>query len=291
MINKKLEELISTNKEIFNKELKKVIKPTFTGLENPKKYKEIIKILNQKSKRSALPRQARLVAAAAEHLKKNKSLIISAEMGSGKTDMAIKISMTKEMKVPVYFIACPPHLVKTWQEELVINYKDSTAYKAVVIKRWEDLIPYTKRQLWNDGVKYYFIVARESLKLSYPKVPAVNVKRKWITEEKEIEEELFNIKKLIKVACCPDCGSIVHEGDEDFINLKNVPLKCNGEKTIINENEEEEIKVCNSVLRVVDKTVSPKMRTRESIADFVFKNFKKGSYNVILDEAHECATC
>jgi hypothetical protein len=37
----------------------------------------------------------------------------------------------------------------------------------------------------------------------------------------------------------------------------------------------------------VDKTASKTLRTREAVADFIFKNFTKGSYNVILDEMHE----
>lgn len=186
------------------------------------------------------------------------------------TTMAVQISMSQKL-CPVYFIACPPHLVKTWQEELEINYKNKKAYKAIVVKRFEDLVPYTKRDLWNDGIKYYFIVARETLKLSYPKIPAVITKRKYITTEKELDGQSLLIKQLIKVAKCPDCNATLKEGTENHIDTSVIPLKCE----------------CGCVLRQPDRSVSQNMGTREAIADYVFKNFTKGSYNVILDEAHE----
>ena len=272
LMTTKLEELISGNKDIFYNELKTVINPVFTGLDEPEKYKKILSNIISQADRDSLLRQARLVCAATEYIenKKNKALIISAEMGTGKTDIAIKISMSQKL-CPVYFIACPPHLVQTWKEELVVNYKNPNAYKAIVIKRWEDLVPYTKRNLWDDGVKYYFIVARESLKLSYPKKVAVNIKRRYITTEKELDGQTLMLKQLVKVAKCPDCDATLEEGNENFIDIESIPLKCE----------------CGCILRQVDRSVSRRLMTREAIADYVFKNFTKGSYNVILDEIHE----
>ncbi|MEA2100113.1 MAG: SNF2-related protein [Campylobacterota bacterium] len=276
MLELKLEELISENREIFQDELKKVVKPSFDGLDNQEKYRDILSNTIEQSKRSSLLKQAEVVSAATEYLesKKNKSLILSAEMGSGKTDIAIKISLSKKL-CPVYMVVCPPHLVATWMEELETNYRDSSAYKVIRVKRWEDIAPYAKRNLWADGVKYYFIITRENLKLSYPKVPAVNITRKYITQEKELDEQQVMLRSIVKIAKCPDCGSVLEEGSEDFIDLSKLPRKCD----------------CGSVLRMPDSSKSKNLRSREAIADFIFKNFTKGSYNVILDEVHECTTC
>ena len=81
-----LETLISDNKEIFFSELKQVIKPNFTGLDNPEKYSDIIFNITSKGGRDSFPRQARLVAAATQYItaKNNKSLLVSSEMGTGK---------------------------------------------------------------------------------------------------------------------------------------------------------------------------------------------------------------
>ena len=272
MIKNKLDDLILDNKDIFRKELKKVIKPKFDGLEKPEKYKNILLNTIKQSKRPNLLRQAQLVSAATEYLesKKNKSLIISAEMGTGKTQIGINISLSNRLK-PVWMIICPPHLVDTWIDELAKNYRNPQEYKAIVIKRYDDIAKYSKRNLWNDGIKYYFIITRERLKLSYPKDVAVNIARKYITVDKILDGETVMVNKLVKVAKCPDCGITLVEGTQDSINLKEVPLKCE----------------CGAVLRQPSKECSPKMRTRESVADFIFKNFTKGSYNVILDEMHE----
>ena len=292
MITKGLDSLISDNREIFYKELQEVIKPSFNGLDNPQKYRSILVNTIEQSKRSSLLRQAQLVSAATEYLesKKNKSLIISAEMGSGKTDLAIKISMSQKL-IPVYMIVCPPHLVQTWVEELEVNYRNPKAYKVIRVKRWEDIAPYAKRNLWNDGVKYYFIITRENLKLSYPKDVAVNIRKKQTEIEKTDEDgQTHMFKNLTDVACCPSCGNTIVEASEfNFIDYKKIPMKCDSEINTYRKDEEGEFiyKKCGQVLRQPSKECSQKMRTRESVADYIFKNFTKGSYNVILDEMHE----
>src|SRR5574344_1592366 len=161
-----LEELISQNKDIFYNELKEVIKPSF-DLDNPNKYYETINNILIKADRKSFPRQARLVAAATNFIEKkgNKSLLISSEMGTGKTDMGLKISMSNKFNVNV--ILCPPHLVDKWEDEIKINYIDQKSFKVIKPKRWEDLVPYTNRDMKKDGVKYYFIISRENAKLSY----------------------------------------------------------------------------------------------------------------------------
>lgn len=272
IINQKLSDLITDNSGLLKSELAKVIKPQFKGLSDPKKYEHILKNTINQSKRPNLLRQAQLISAATEYLesKKNKSLLISAEMGTGKTQMAVNISLSNKL-IPVWMIVCPPHLVDTWTEELAKNYRNPKAYKVIRVKRWEDIAPYAKRNLWNDGIKYYFIITRENLKLSYPKDVAVNIRRKYITIEKQLDEQTVMFKQLIKVAKCPDCDATILEGDENSFDLDLIPMKCE----------------CGSVLRQPSKHCSQKLRTREAVADFIFKKFTRGSYNVILDEIHE----
>ncbi len=273
MRTRKLETLITNNKDTFYSELKNVIKPNFTGLDNPNKYNKIISDNLALANRDSFARQARLVCAATEYItsKKNKSLIISAEMGTGKTDLSIKISMDQKFKVN--FIMCPPHLVDKWAEEIVINYKDPESYKIVKVKRWTDLVKYTKRDLREDGIKYYFIVSRESAKLGYPKQVAINKRKKYITVEQNLDGQTFMSKKLIDVATCPDCDKALLEANESgYLDLEKIPHKCD----------------CGCVLRMVDKTKSPKLQSRVSIAEYIKRNWTKGAIDlVIADEVHE----
>lgn len=272
MTTQKLEELISENKDIFYKELKEVIKPTF-DLDNPEKYESIINNILTKAERKSFPRQARLVAAATEFIEKqgNKSLLISSEMGTGKTDMGLKISMSNKFKVNV--ILCPPHLVDKWEDEIKINYADKNSFRVVKPKRWEDLAPYTDKNLKNDGVKYYFIISRENAKLGYPKQVSILEGYKYITKEKVLDGQEILFKEKVKVAKCPSCFAVLEEGmSEDFVNLSAIPYKCE----------------CGSVLRSVDKTASKNLQTRMSIAEYVKRQWKKGSIDLlIVDEIHE----
>jgi len=70
MYIEKLESLISQNKDIFYKELKEVIKPSFDGLDNPSKYTNIVHNMLKKANRKSFARQARLVSAATEYITK-----------------------------------------------------------------------------------------------------------------------------------------------------------------------------------------------------------------------------
>lgn len=272
MYIEKLESLISQNKDIFYKELKEVIKPSFDGLDNPSKYTNIVHNMLKKANRKSFARQARLVSAATEYItkKNNKSLLISSEMGTGKTDMGLKLSMADKFKVN--FILCPPHLVDKWEDEIKVNYVDHKSFKVIKVNRWEDLIPYTKRDMRKDGIKYYFIVSRETAKLGYPKQPAIKISFKQIIKEKMLDGESLMVKQLVKVARCPDCYSVLEEGNSEFIDTSTIPYKCE----------------CGAVLRSVDRTVSPNMQTRISIAEYVKRTWTKGAIDLlIVDEIHE----
>ncbi len=272
MKTQKLETLISQNKEIFYEELKQVIKPSF-DLDNPSKYDDIISNILVKADRKSFPRQARLVAAATDFIEKkgNKSLLISSEMGTGKTDMGLKISMSN--KFNINFILCPPHLVDKWEDEIALNFKDKKSFKVIKPKRWEDLVPYTNRDMRKDKIKYYFIVSRENAKLGYPKEVSVLTGYKNITVESSLDGQDVSFKRTIKVAKCPDCFKELEEGiSEDFVSLAKIPYKCE----------------CGCVLRSVDRTVSPKMQTRISIAEYIKKQWTKGTIDLlIVDEVHE----
>ena len=299
----KLEDLISNNNEIFNKELKEVIQPSFTGLDNPEKYKPYIDAMTSCG-RMSFPRQARLVAAATEYIsnKKNKALILSSEMGTGKTDMGIKIAYSiganvsigtsKKVGTNVNFIMCPPHLVDKWEDEIKINFKNPKDYKIIKVTRWTDLVSYTKRDMRKDGIKYYFIVSRESAKLGYPKQVAVNFKYKTITKEHQLDGQTVMLQEKVKCACCPDCGNVIVE-EYNEIDSK-IPYKCDGYKfvdnKVYNDENKDDIKTvkCGAILRQVDKRASPKLQSRISIAEYIKRTWTKGAIELlIVDEMHE----
>lgn len=199
-----LADLIMQNKEVFFDELNDVINPTFKGLINPMSYDEMLDVLIEKINRPLFPRQARLVSAGAEHLCYSKSLLVSSEMGTGKTAMALGIALDDKFKVN--FIQCPPHLVSKWADEINTMYRD-VDHKIVIVTRWTDLVPYTKRNLKKEGKKYFFIVSRETSKLSYPKRNSYIQRFKIIETEATLDGVPMLVKQRIATACCPKCGS------------------------------------------------------------------------------------
>ena len=275
-----LGELITSNKNVFFRELKEVINPTFKGLESPEKYNVTIDSLINNVTRPLFPRQARLVAGAIEHLRTEKSLLVSSEMGTGKTAMALGIALDKAYKVN--FIMCPPHLVSKWADEIRTMYRN-VEYKIIIVTRWSDLALYTKRNLKKEGCKYFFIVSRETSKLSYPKQEAFVKRSKYIYKEATPDGQTFLVKEKIKIACCPKCGFELSEGSQ--YTEPSVPYKC---PNVFKDAEDKEIGTCGEVLRQVDKTASTNLQTRLSVAEYVKRQWKKGSIDLLIaDEVHE----
>jgi len=259
----KLDKLIANNSNVIKNKLNEVIKPTFSGLENPSKYKYVLDDIFQYGGRKPLLRQARLVASATEHLKKNKSLFISAEMGTGKTDMSVKISQSRIFKSNVFFIVCPTHLVTSWQEEIKLNFSNKNNYEIIVINKSQELIPYKNKDFSKENKIIYFILTKDKFKLSYPRKEVYQKKKKMFFDKDK--------KSIIEdIKLCPECGTQL----ESIYSSKNgfkVPKKCK----------------CGNILREPDRNCSDNMRYRESISDYIFKNYPKGSYNLIIDEVHE----
>lgn len=264
-----LETLMRENSNVFHSKLNEVIKPRF-DLNNIKSYSKIVeRIVGSKRKSFAMQAQKIAVIASELNRKNQKSIILSAEMGSGKSDMASKIAVSIASKKKVIFIMCPPHLVSKWEDELRLSETKDDKFKIIQVTRWEDLAPYSKRDLRKDGVRYFFIVSREAAKLGYPKVEVFNLKKKQIVRE---NVHTGNMEKAILFSVlCPDCATEIGEAEEE--HLAKSPRAC---------------PECNSILRAPDRNVSEKMRTRIPVAEYVKRHWTKGAIELlIVDEIHE----
>lgn len=254
----KFKDLIKQRAKSLNSAIDNVVKPSFDGLNHPENYKEDT-LAMLKLKRQPFPRQARLVVASIKHLEKNNSLIISAEMGTGKTISGITIaylSYLKKRKPMKTFIMCPTHLVSKWAEEiektLGKGIEAVIPYEICIVKRFTDLKGYKNQILQNK--LYFFIMSKESAKLSYPRREAF-AKKSTITVEEN------GIKYNETILKCPDCFATIE---------KNTTRKC---------------PECGCIMRQVDhKKPSSK---RISIAEYI-RQFPKGWIDLLLlDEIHE----
>lgn len=266
-------DLVKNKANVLSGAISRIVQPKFQGLNNPMDYVPQMKALVN-LKRAPFPRQARLIAASSEHLKNNDNLIISAEMGTGKTISGISIAYLITLacqgfkKNPIKpfktFIMCPSHLVSKWAAEIEVTLgkKDKAVipYQIVIVKRWNDLAGYHLRALENKT--YFFILSKETAKLSYPKRAAFTIRKAIVVDER-------GNKSLSYQFCCPDCGQ-VHDEARHSKWEPSIPGICD----------------CGSVLRQVDK--SKPSNTRLSVAEYIKKQFPKGWIDLLfLDELHE----
>ena len=86
------QEFLMENKDSIRKQLNTIIDQTFKGVEKPLDYKSDIDTLLE-LKRKPFPTQAQLITAGVTHLRDKNSLIISSEMGTGKTLMGIALKL------------------------------------------------------------------------------------------------------------------------------------------------------------------------------------------------------
>jgi len=266
-------DLVKNKANVLSGAISRIVQPKFQGLNNPMDYVPQMKALVN-LKRAPFPRQARLIAASSEHLKNNDNLIISAEMGTGKTISGISIAYLITLacqgfkKNPIKpfktFIMCPSHLVSKWAAEIEVTLgkKDKAVipYQIVIVKRWDDLAGYHLRALENKT--YFFILSKETAKLSYPKRAAFTIRKAIVVDER-------GNKSLSYQFCCPDCRQ-VHDEARHSKWEPSIPRICD----------------CGSVLRQVDK--SKPSNTRLSVAEYIKKQFPKGWIDLLfLDELHE----
>lgn len=253
----KFEDLIKERAKSLNQAINNVVNVSFDGLLDPSKYKDEIQSLKN-LKRQPFPRQARLITASMKHLNEKNSLIISAEMGTGKTISGIAIAYLmylKKKKAMKNFIMCPTHLVSKWAAEiektLGKGLEAIIPYEICIVRKYTDLKHYKNQILGNK--LYFFIFSKESAKLSYPRRTAFN-KRKVILNDKGELKHSFIVR-------CPDCYEVI---DDEKIR------KCPN---------------CNAIMRQVDK--NKPANERISIAEYI-KRFPKGWIDLLLlDEIHE----
>lgn len=192
-----LMDFVNKNAETIRSELTKTLKCDFKGLKNPHLYTNIMEILKSFN-RTPFPRQARLIASAVEYFTNKKNLIISAEMGSGKTLMALCIVMTHlylKKKGGNIAIMCPSHLKDKWEEEINLLFKGIfNNIEIIQVKSGGDILKY-KNKIANKI--RFFIFSKEVAKLGYK-----------LTEAKSsILTPIFGDDGEMVSCLCPYCGT------------------------------------------------------------------------------------
>ncbi len=139
-----------------------------------------------------------------------KAAVLNAEMGTGKTMMAIStaaVAQTEGYKRSL--IICPPHLVYKWKREILNTIADATVW---ILNGPDTLAKLLKiRELLQaddpkNSTPEFFIIGRVRMRMGYHWKPAFSVKSQHFRNDRN---ELVTQKLL----ACPDCGSLHRDED------------------------------------------------------------------------------
>lgn len=149
--------------------------------------------------------QVPLIQAGIETLKAENIAMYTCEMGTGKTLLGIMSNslymLNKKKDYYTTMVVVPDATVKKWAKELYKILGNSVIIK--ICSTTKEYIRFTKENTSKKPV--YFIVSKETAKLGFKRIPAVNYSSS--SKIVEIDKDGLNVKKKIKsLALCPKCG-------------------------------------------------------------------------------------
>lgn len=244
---------LSEFSEALTKKIQTSFKPMFTPQEEP--YCEDLSVVYDYMKYndhiSLYPAQTAVAQAVTNAFNEGKrACFIVAEMGSGKTSMAIATVHTHygsfKRKDPYRFmtniVMCPSHLVNMWKREIEMR---SPRSKAVIVKDFNhliSLIPEIK------GKKRYqhlwLIISKETAKFGYEMRPSAV----WREHAKIPGENRYGLY------CCPVCGQrLYYETKEGKGRYRRTVRHYLTEESFRSESVKNNNIVCINQVRFWDK--------------------------------------
>lgn len=302
-------DFLINHKTAIKASLHESVSPTFIGLQEPAKYNKDIETL-LKLKKKPFPTQATIITAGVNHLKKRKSLLLSCEMGTGKTLMGISLSYSLLKNGGNVFIMSPSHLVPKWASEIEVTLGKSDEailnYEIIIIKKFSDMAVFKNLE---KNLLRFFICSKEVAKLSYPRIPFLDLTAK--TQIKKINNSLSVLK-------CASCGreleTIADENNNTFLNVTRIDeytgeaytlskdITCTLSRLAQNVEEKISCKKCRKLISInrfqqttfkewilgIKKNPLVGAKKKYGVAEFVKKKMPKHFIDLlILDEIHE----
>ncbi|MDD3040435.1 helicase-related protein [Bacteroides sp.] len=242
--------------------------------------------------RKLFPQQKDVAVAASKRLDNSNHVIISGQMGVGKTSIGTAVCHYHRNGKPYRtIVTCPSHLVEKWSREIktIIPEAKTFMFLSGNQQPWSQF--YSQ---WRYSGKLeapeFWIVSNEALRGGYILRPGINVRKR-----KAYDAE-FECYRWMDVAVCPKCGKVLtypikdSDGDTIYVTMTPDDFKCHTARNHkcrnkIKTPEGDEIP-CEEVLWQADN--NRKGYRKVSIADIVKKKIPKGFFNYYIgDEFHK----
>ena len=244
--------------------------PIYTGNPNPARS-EVMANLN----RSPFPPQAEVVQAISALMidEGNPSAIINAEMGTGKTMMAIAAAaVMHDAGYRRTLVISPPHLVYKWRREI----KETVPNARVWILNGPDTLKkllQIRAMCEKPTVPEFFVMGRVRMRMGFTWRPAYVVRHKAVGEGED--------RRVGQYVSCPRCGGFIHdeEGKPLLAELADAYLNkerrhCSNAVTItriVDGQMEEGTRQCGERLW----TLVPRLGPRRNPQDVLLENLKQ----------------
>jgi SNF2 family DNA or RNA helicase len=178
--------------------------PLFQGVINPKRQAAIDSLV-----RKPFTAQANVVHAQAALLvdQNQPAGVINAEMGTGKTMMAIALANVLHHEgIKRSLVICPPHLVYKWRREIQKTVQNA---KVWVLNGPDTLAKLLQLRLVTMApeVPEFFIMGRVRMRMGFSWKPAFSRRLGWM------EHSEGSYRRMM--AACPKCGEFILDPDQD----------------------------------------------------------------------------
>ncbi len=229
--------------------------------------------------RKLFPQQKDIAVAASKSMNEKGYVIISGQMGVGKTTIGIAACHHDAAGKPYRaIVTCPGHLVEKWAREIEIVIPQAKIYLfGEKHKPWEEF--YNQwRQADTLEEPEYWIVSNEALRSGYISRPGI------LTKKRRAWDAELEVYRKMDVSVCPKCGEILTyptkvDGEIHFVEMTP-------DDFTVHNDRNHKCRLCNEVLWQADN--NRKGYRKVSIADLIKKRIPKGFFTYyIADEVHK----
>lgn len=198
--------------------------------------------------------QAHVITAGVKAIRRQKSLIVCGEMGTGKTLIGACICHTAAKGRPYRaLVMCPDHLVDKWKREIEATIPEASVFtfeksnKNKADDSWKDALRFMWARRSSSGRKWvepltpeWVVVGRNQSKWDPEWIGLGEKKPKFVTKTIVTGREVVFDEKgdyiwenghkktqaiMDVVVCCPECGQVVHKKNGNPMVLEELEKK------------------------------------------------------------------